>query len=146
MMRRMLSWRRRRERVVDLASAARTIAELEVEIAILARLEELALQVRRSGTDLKWEGLASLLQNNAEMFDASRHRRKLVIFTEHRDTLNYLTERIALCGAERPLSISMMTYPAKSVDKRKKLLHRMKRPVLVATDAASRALTFSERT
>ena len=58
------------EHVVDQASAARTIAELEVEIAMLARLEELALQVRRSGTDRKWEGLASLLQNNAEMFDA----------------------------------------------------------------------------
>jgi SNF2 family DNA or RNA helicase len=58
------------ERVVDQASAARTIAELDVEITLLARLEALALQVRRSGTDRKWEGLASLLQNNAEMFDA----------------------------------------------------------------------------
>ncbi|HJT59100.1 MAG TPA: helicase-related protein, partial [Ktedonobacteraceae bacterium] len=82
------------ERVVDQASAARTIAELEVEIGMLATLEELALAVRRSGTDRKWEGLASLLQNNAAMFDAEGHRRKLVIFTEHRDTLNYLTERI----------------------------------------------------
>src|SRR5436305_1509643 len=82
------------ERVVDQASAARTIAELEVEIALLARLEELAHQVRRSGTDRKWEELASLLQNNAEMFDMQGQRRKLVIFTEHRDTLNYLAERI----------------------------------------------------
>src|SRR3989440_1080822 len=82
------------ERVVDQASAARTIAELEVEIEILTRLEALALQVRRSGTDRKWEGLASLLQNNTEMFDDQRQRRKLVIFTEHRDTLNYLSERI----------------------------------------------------
>lgn len=84
------------ERLVDSASAARTIAELEVEIGMLARLEEIAQQVRRSGTDRKWEGLASLLQNNAEMFDANNHRRKLVIFTEHRDTLNYLTERIRI--------------------------------------------------
>jgi hypothetical protein len=28
------------------------------------------------------------------MFDAHGHRRKLIIFTEHRDTLNYLAERI----------------------------------------------------
>src|SRR6266700_3239352 len=82
------------ERVVDQASAARTIAELEVEITMLTRLEELALQVRRSGTDRKWEELAALLQNNAEMFEASGARRKLVIFTEHRDTLNYLAERM----------------------------------------------------
>src|SRR5205807_792956 len=45
------------ERVVDLASAARTIAELEVEIAMLRRLEALALGVVRSGADLKWDEL-----------------------------------------------------------------------------------------
>ena len=28
------------------------------------------------------------------MFDASGARRKIVIFTEHRDTLDYLTERL----------------------------------------------------
>ncbi len=82
------------ERVVDSASAALTIAELEIEIAQLLQLEALAQQVRRSGTDRKWESLASLLQNNAEMFDAQGQRRKLVIFTEHRDTLRYLAERI----------------------------------------------------
>ncbi len=82
------------ERVVDSASAALTIAELELEIAQLLQLEALAQQVRRSGTDRKWESLASLLQNNAEMFDAQGQRRKLVIFTEHRDTLRYLAERI----------------------------------------------------
>jgi superfamily II DNA or RNA helicase len=82
------------ERVVDQASAARTIAELEVEIARLTELEQLAYRVRTQGSDRKWEELASLLQNNAEMFDAEGHRRKLVIFTEHRDTLNYLEERI----------------------------------------------------
>ncbi len=82
------------ERVVDQASAARTIAELEVEIALLARLEQLAYRVRTSGTDRKWEELANLLQNQAEMFDGQGSRRKLVIFTEHRDTLNYLEDRI----------------------------------------------------
>jgi hypothetical protein len=42
------------------------------------------------------------LQNNTEMFDAHGHRRKLVIFTEHRDTLNYLVDRIrALFGRPR---------------------------------------------
>jgi SNF2 family DNA or RNA helicase len=82
------------ERVVDQASAARTIAELEAEITILIHLEILAWQVRGSSTDRKWEELASLLQNNLAMFDAERQRLKLVIFSEHRDTLNYLAERI----------------------------------------------------
>ncbi|HPQ16105.1 MAG TPA: helicase-related protein [Bryobacteraceae bacterium] len=87
------------ETVVDQATAARTIAELEAEIAILRNLENLALKVRRSGTDKKWEELSALLQNQAEMFDAHGHRRKLVLFTEHRDTLNYLAEKLrALLG------------------------------------------------
>ncbi len=52
------------EKVVDQASAARTIAELQVEIGMLGRLEALADKVRRSGTDKKWEELSKLLQNN----------------------------------------------------------------------------------
>src|SRR5947209_20368338 len=82
------------EQVMDQATAARTMAELDIEIRILAQLEQRAQQVRRSGTDRKWEELASLLQDEARMFDAQGHRLKLVIFTEHRDTLNYLLERI----------------------------------------------------
>ena len=80
--------------VTDQATAARTIAELEAEIARLQELEGLALAVRRSGTDRKWEELSAILQNQAEMFDVSGHRRKLVVFTEHRDTLNYLAEKL----------------------------------------------------
>jgi hypothetical protein len=52
--------------------------------------------VRLSGTDKKWEELSGLLQNNPEMFTPEGHRRKLVIFTEHRDTLNYLTDNSSL--------------------------------------------------
>ncbi len=83
------------EEVADLATAARTIAELQVEINLLQELEQLALQVGRSGTDKKWEELSQLLQKiSTQTFNATGHRRKLVIFTEHRDTLNYLAERI----------------------------------------------------
>jgi superfamily II DNA or RNA helicase len=90
------------ERVVDQATAAQTIAELRTEIAMLADLEALALRVRQSGADRKWDELSRLLQNNSEMFDSDGHRRKLVIFTEHRDTLNYLTDKIrALVGIGR---------------------------------------------
>ncbi len=78
------------EEILDQATAARSIAELRAEIATLRHLEDLAAVVRRSGTDTKWRELASLL---AELFAADRP--KLVIFTEHRDTLNYLRTRIA---------------------------------------------------
>ena len=42
----------------------------------------------------KWSELADLLRDAPEMFDAGHARRKLVIFTEHRDTLNYLVDRL----------------------------------------------------
>ena len=82
------------EQVVDGATTARTIHELQAEIEILCRLEEMADVVRKSGRDRKWAELSNLLQDNPEMFDTSGQRRKLVIFTEHRDTLDYLTRKI----------------------------------------------------
>src|SRR6266567_2858259 len=132
------------ERVVDLASAARTTAELEVEITMLARLEELALQVRRSGTDCKWEGLASLLQNNAEMFDASGHRRKLVIFTEHRDTLNYLAERIRtmLGRTEAIVTIHGGMGREERARAQESFTQDKQTQVLVATDAAGEGINL----
>ncbi|MFW8120577.1 hypothetical protein ACOID3_29825, partial [Klebsiella pneumoniae] len=101
------------EAVLDQATAARTIEELRLEIGTLKRLEALAQSVRQSGEDRKWQELANLLE---ELFtpavNAGRSRReasfpgtpskplasphqKLVIFTEHRDTLHYLVERIS---------------------------------------------------
>jgi len=103
------------EQILDQATAARTITELKAEIATLRRLEDLALAVRRSGEDKKWRELALLL---GEIFTpavladhvaedkppfgsgpiakpAPSPRQKLVVFTEHRDTLNYLEHRIA---------------------------------------------------
>src|SRR5262249_24084713 len=82
------------EKLVDQATAARSIAELEAEINALKGLEALALKVRRSGTDRKWDELRHLLENNPEIVDPEGNCRKIVIFSEHRDTLNYLVERI----------------------------------------------------
>ncbi|HNS49836.1 MAG TPA: helicase-related protein [Anaerolineae bacterium] len=82
------------EQIMDSATASLTIAELETEIATLHGLETMAYRVRQSGTDRKWEELATLVQDDQRMVDEKRQRRKLVIFTEHRDTLTYLWERI----------------------------------------------------
>src|SRR5204862_3203508 len=132
------------EQVVDQASAARTIRELEAEIAILAQLEALAQRVRLSGTDRKWEELAALLQNNAEMFEASGARRKLVIFTEHRDTLNYLTERIrTLLG--RPEAV-VTIHGGIGREERHRMEESFKQDkgvqILVATDAAGEGINL----
>lgn len=80
--------------VADRATAARTVAELQAEILALEALEKLALEVRSGGRDRKWDELSALLQSEGALRDRSGSYRKLVIFTEHRDTLNYLEDRI----------------------------------------------------
>ncbi|MGA2068052.1 MAG: helicase-related protein [Thermoguttaceae bacterium] len=132
------------EKVVDQASAARTIPELQIEIGMLRRLEELAYKVRRSGTDRKWEELSKLLQNNAEMFDAQGHRRKLIIFSEHRDTLNYLEEHIgSLLG--RPEAL-VTIHGSLGREERRKAQDAFTQDkdveILVATDAASEGINL----
>lgn len=81
------------EQVLDRATAARTIAELETEILTLQRLEVEARSVRLSGTDTKWMQLNAILDHPL-MTDPSGNRRKLIIFTEPRDTLEYLAAKI----------------------------------------------------
>jgi len=132
------------ERVVDQASAARTITELQAEIAQLQDLERAALRVRQSATDRKWDELSRLLQNNSAMFDSEGSRRKLVIFTEHRDTLNYLAERIrALVG--KPEAIVIIHGGIGREDRRKaqeSFTHDKEVEILVATDAAGEGINL----
>ena len=138
------------EEVVDRASASRTIAELEAEIHTLRRLERLAQEVRRSGTDRKWEQLSKLLQGDSdasaadELFDLQGYRRKLIIFTEHRDTLNYLTDRIrTLIG--RPEAVVMIHGSMGREDRRKAQEAFTQDPnvlILVATDAAGEGINL----
>ena len=113
-------------RILDQATAARSIAELKAEIETLNRLEALALEVRRGGRDTKWRELANLFSG---LFTAAglagqvketdtpygageipppspSPRQKLVLFTEHRDTLRYLQQRITtLLGREQSIVV-----------------------------------------
>jgi superfamily II DNA/RNA helicase len=82
------------DHVVDRATAAHTIAELDAEIASLRALEALARALRRSGEDTKWRELDRILDDPIVHDPASGVRRKLVLFTESRDTLEYLAARI----------------------------------------------------
>jgi superfamily II DNA or RNA helicase len=82
------------DQVVDQATAARTITELETEIASLKELEALARALRRSGEDTKWRELDCILDDPLVYDPANDIHRKIVIFTESRDTLEYLADRI----------------------------------------------------
>ncbi len=95
------------EQVLDSATAARTIAELRAEIETLRRLERMAFEVRQSGADRKWEQLATIIQDDEHMVGPGGARRKLVIFTEHRDTLRYLWERISTLFGREDTTVSI---------------------------------------
>ncbi len=132
------------EAVVDQATAAQTIQELEAEIIILEGLEEQARQVVHSGQDRKWDELSKLLQNTPEMHDADGRQRKLIIFTEHRDTLNYLSVKIrGLIGIEEAV---VMIHGGVKREERRKVQELFRNDpatrVLVATDAAGEGVNL----
>ena len=133
------------EELVDEASAARTIADLEQEIANLADLEELARQLRDSGADRKWEELSHILQDTPEMYDSEGNRRKLIVFSEHRDTLNYLVRKLRVLLGRDDAVVSI--HGGVPRDQRRKIqeafIHDKEVLILVATDAAGRGSTFS---
>ena len=132
------------EDVVDQATAAETIEELHAEIISLQALESQAHRVVQSGKDKKWEELSSLLQESPEMYTASGNRRKLIIFTEHRDTLAYLLERISgLIGIPDAV---VTIHGGTNRDERRKIQEEFRNNpdvlVLVATDAAGEGVNL----
>jgi SNF2 family DNA or RNA helicase len=129
---------------VDRATTARTIAELQAEIATLENLETLALQVKRSGTDKKWEELSNIISENEWMFDQMGNRRKLVIFTEHRDTLNYLTFKIRTLLGSQEAVVTIQGGMTRE-DRRKaqeSFTQDIAVSVLIATDAAGEGINL----
>ena len=150
--------------ILDEATAAQTIDELKAEIATLQRLEALAQTVRRSGEDRKWKELANLLSlvfTPAKLADSvaegmvaygrpevpkpsASPRQKLVVFTEHRDTLNYLTSRITTTLGRQEAVVNI--YGGMGRKDREKaqefFLHDPKVQVLVATDAAGEGINL----
>lgn len=82
------------EEVIDTASAAATIAELTREIESLEALEAKALALWESGEDTKWRELASVLNRPSVYDEQAGKQKKILIFTEPRDTLDYLQEKI----------------------------------------------------
>lgn len=152
------------EEILDQATAARTLEELRFEIGTLSQLEAQALAVRRSGTDTKWTELASLLgeifmpagfANRVEEpatpygdgeIPPPKHspHQKLVIFTEHRDTLNYLEDRITKFLGRKDAVV--IIHGGVGREERLKVQESFKHDptvqVLLATDAAGEGINL----
>jgi superfamily II DNA or RNA helicase len=83
------SLRRRRERLEARLAEERIIARG----GKLQKQEQLP-SLRKSGQDAKWRQLGEILDKPPMVDEATGQRRKLLIFTEPRDTLEYLADKI----------------------------------------------------
>ncbi|MGH7068738.1 MAG: helicase-related protein [Acetobacteraceae bacterium] len=183
--------------IADAATAARTIAELDKELAILADLTELARRVRRLGTDKKWTELRDILTETMlapptapapnpaaagpafpdpdgvlpglgeyvpskgailgqhvlpTMHPSIAPERaprpdvvhKIIIFTEHRDTLEYLAERIRDLLGRSDAVVTIHGGVRREERRRVTELFTQDKDVrvLVATDAAGEGLNL----
>ncbi len=152
------------EEILDQATAARNIEELKAEIATLQHLESLALAVRRSGEDRKWRELAKLVGEIFTPAIIANHvaeetpsygassvprptpspRQKLVLFTEHRDTLNYLENRITTLLGRREAIVMIHggLGRAERMKAQEAFKHDPEVQVLLATDAAGEGINL----
>lgn len=133
------------EKLVDTATAAQTTAELEAEILILADLVEQARGVVDSGQDRKWDELSKILQYDPEMRDADGRQRKLILFTEHKDTLNYLERKIGNGPLGNPEAITTIHGSVHRDERRKRQEMFRSDPevrILLATDAAGEGVNL----
>ncbi|NTU49917.1 MAG: DUF3883 domain-containing protein [Desulfobulbaceae bacterium] len=152
------------QEILDQATAANTIAELRHEIDTLGRLEKGALHLRNSGTDTKWTELSGLLGEIFSFFASECHVResashygsgpipppnpsphqKLVVFTEHRDTLNYLENRISrfLGRTDAVVIIHGGTGREERLKIQESFRHDPTVQILLATDAAGEGINL----
>ena len=135
---------RMEDEVMDTASASATAEELEREIHILKGLERKADVVRKSGDDRKWEELSRLLQDNEEMFGRDGRREKLIVFTEHKDTLEYLATKLrGLLGSHDAVLTIKGGMPRDARHSAEELFKQDKDVrILVATDAAGEGINL----
>jgi len=137
--------------ILDQATAAGSIIELKAEIETLKRLEAKALAVRRSGNDAKWKELNEIL--NHEIFASSANpqskgkpsrTQKLVIFTEHRDTLRYLHENITTLLGKPEAVVTIHGSMAREERAKAQEAFRYSPDVnvLLATDAAGEGINL----
>jgi len=133
------------ENLVDTATAAQSIAELQGEIYLLGKLVEQSKALVSSKQDRKWDELSKILQKEGpETRDRDGRLRKLIVFTEHKDTLNYLRQQIiGVLGSEDAV---VVIHGGTHRDDRKKAQELFRSDlavrVLLATDAAGEGVNL----
>ncbi len=141
------------DHVIDAATASATAEEIEAEVVQLEGLIEFAEAVRTSGVDTKWIQLRGLLRSDEfrtgkgespDGEDAPSGPRKLIVFSEHKDTLDYVAERVK-AELGRPEAVAVIHGGIKRHDRRAIQDRFRVDPtvrVLVATDAAGEGVNL----
>ncbi|MDH7515184.1 MAG: helicase-related protein [Bacteroidota bacterium] len=86
-----------RDQLVNEFTTALELEQLREEISNLKELVEQARRVRENASDSKLIALKKCL-DEAQFMDLKDGRGKLLIFTEHRDTLNYVRDNLRRWG------------------------------------------------
>lgn len=121
-----------------LFTTARNPQELYVEAAEVKKLFEMAQSLfNRRQEEKKFKKLQDLLQSHGVL----DKEEKLVIFTEHKDTLLYLESRLSSSGGYKVATI----HGGKTVDERREAQAQFASPevqILIATDAAGEGINL----
>jgi hypothetical protein len=119
---------------------ATSLAELQVELQQMETLLDLARQVYAAGEESKFEKLRDILR------DPEYQHEKLIIFTEHRDTLDFLVHRLEGMGFTGQIA---QIHGGMDYREREEQVAAFRRPVaeggalyLVATDAAGEGINL----
>jgi superfamily II DNA or RNA helicase len=117
------------------ATAAANLAELQAEKLQVLRLLDLARQVYEAGQDSKFEKLREVIQ------DRRFKGEKLLIFSEHRDTMDFVVRRLEALGytGEVAQVHGGMPYPERESQVED---FRTRCRFMVATDAAGEGINL----
>jgi superfamily II DNA or RNA helicase len=85
------------DQLVDSVVVAETIEKLREEVEELQRLVKLARETLAQGKEEKLDALKRCLER-AEFFELKDGRGKLLVFTEHKDTLDHLVTKLGEWG------------------------------------------------
>ena len=127
-----------RDRLVDEYTAALEMDQLAAEIAALKELAQHARHVRDHASDSKLAALRKCL-GEAQFLELKDGRGKLLLFTEHRDTLNYVRDHLGQWGYST-CEIHGGMNPRER--KRAQEAFRTQAQVCVATEAAGEGINL----
>ncbi len=125
-------------RQFKLFTTAKSLGEIQQEAKEVKLLYEMANNLyNRKQSEKKFLQLEELLKSNGVL----ENKEKLVIFTEHKDTLLYLEDRLSKSGGYNVVTI----HGGKDVDERRIAQRAFAEPdtqILIATDAAGEGINL----